>query len=352
MVKTALITGITGQDGAYLAKFLLEKGYKVIGTFRRLSTPNFWRIQALGIIKKVELVSFDLIDQSSMIELINKYKPDEVYNLAAQSFVGASFEQPIATSEITGTGVTRMLDTIKALSPKSKFYQASTSEMYGKVQAIPQDENTPFYPRSPYAAAKVYAHFVTQNYREAYNLFACSGTLFNHESPLRGLEFVTRKITNSVARIKLGLQSEVRLGNLDAKRDWGYAPDFVEAMWLMLQQDKPDDFVIATGETHTVREFAKLAFERVGLDYEDYVKVDKKFFRPAEVNLLLGNPAKAKKILNWEPKTKFKDIVNIMVDEDLKRWESYLAGKNFPWDAPNAIDPETAISKEYALDRD
>ena len=256
-LKTALITGITGQDGAYLAKFLLDKGYKVYGTYRRLSTPNFWRLHALDIIKKVNLISFDLLDQSSMINILQKIKPDEIYNLAAQSFVGASFEQPIATGEVTGLGVTRLIDTARAICPKAKFYQASTSEMFGLVQETPQTEKTPFYPRSPYAAAKLYAHWIVVNYRESYNMFACNGILFNHESPLRGLEFVTRKITNSVARIKLGLQDELKLGNLDSKRDWGFAPDFVRAMWLMLQQKKPEDYIISTGETHTVREFVE-----------------------------------------------------------------------------------------------
>lgn len=274
----------------------------------------------LGIKDDVELLSFDLIDQTSMIKALNDSRPDEVYNLAAQSFVGASFEQPVATAEITGVGATKLLDSIRIINPEIKYYQASTSEMYGKVQEVPQTEKTPFYPRSPYAAAKLYAHWITVNYREAYNLYACSGILFNHESPLRGIEFVTRKITDSVARIKLGLTNELRLGNLDAKRDWGYAKDYVECMWLMLQQEKPDDYVIATGEMHTVREFAKKAFEVVGLNYEDYVVTDPKFLRPAEVDLLLGNPSKAQEKLGWSPsKTSFEQLIEIMIEADLER---------------------------------
>jgi len=350
-MKTALITGITGQDGAYLAKFLLEKGYKVYGTYRRLSTPNFWRLQHLNIIDKVKLVSFDLIDQSSITKMLNEAKPDEVYNLAAQSFVGASFEQPIATGEITGIGVTKMIDAIKSVSSKTKFYQASSSEMFGLVQETPQKETTPFYPRSPYAAAKLYGHWITVNYREAYNLFACSGILFNHESPLRGLEFVTRKITNSVARIKLGLQKDLFLGNLDSKRDWGFALDYVEAMWLMLQQDKPDDYVISTGETHSVREFCDIAFKKVGLNYEDHVKIDKRFLRPTEVEILLGDCSKAKAKLNWKPKVTFNALVKMMIKEDLSRWERYLKGERFAWDAPNDVAWEVKAPQDYKKDR-
>ncbi len=349
-IKTALITGVTGQDGAYLAKFLLDKGYQVYGTYRRLSTPNFWRLRSLGIMEKIKLVSFDLHDQSSMISVIKQTTPHEIYNLAAQSFVGASFEQPISTGEITGLGVTRLIDTIKAISPNSKFYQASSSEMFGMVQQIPQNEKTPFYPRSPYAAAKLYAHWITINYREAYKLFACSGILFNHESPLRGLEFVTRKITNAVAKIKFGLQKELFLGNLDAKRDWGYAPDFVEAQWLMLQQDIPEDFVIATGETHTVREFAELAFQEAGLDYEKHVKVDPKLLRPAEVDILIGDPGMAKKKLGWKPKVTFKELVKIMVQADLDKWHRYQKGERFAWDAPIDAGWDTMLSAEYKLD--
>jgi GDPmannose 4,6-dehydratase len=321
MSKTALITGVTGQDGPYLAQILLEKGYKVYGTYRRISTPNFWRLEYLGIKDQVELISIDLIDESSMFRAILKSKPDEVYNLAAQSFVGASFDEPIATGDITGLSVTRLLDCIRIIDPKIKFYQASTSEMYGNPLEVPQVETTPFIPRSPYAAAKLYAHCITRNYREAYDIFACAGILFNHESPLRGVEFVTRKITDGVARIKHGLTDKLHLGNMQAKRDWGYAKDYVEAMWAMLQQDAPDDYVVATGEQHTVEEFARRAFAHAGLNYEDHVVVDKKFFRPTEVDSLLGNPAKAKKKLGWNPnQTSFDELVKIMVEADLERY--------------------------------
>jgi GDPmannose 4,6-dehydratase len=347
MTKVALITGVTGQDGAYLAKFLLDKDYKVYGTYRRLSTPNFWRLQYLGILEQVELVSFDLLDQSSMIQVIQDVKPDEVYNLAAQSFVGASFEQPVAAGEITGLGVTRLLDTIRAINPKIKFYQASSSEMYGLAQETPQTEKTPFHIQSPYAAAKLYAHWITENYRVAYNMFAVSGILFNHESEIRGLEFVTRKITNAAARIKLGLQEELVLGNLDSKRDWGYAPEFVEAMWLMLQQEKPRNYVIATGETHSVRECCELAFSEVGLDYRDYVKTSKTLIRPSEVTVLLGDASKAKDELGWEPKVKFKQLISRMVKADLNRWEKYLKGEQFPWDAPNYTDWNLKLAPKY-----
>jgi GDPmannose 4,6-dehydratase len=344
-MKKALITGITGQDGGYLAQFLLKKGYKVYGTYRRLSTPNFWRLHALNVIDKVELISFDLLDQSSMINVINRVKPDEIYNLAAQSFVGASFEQPISTAEVTGLGVTRLLDTAKSIDPKIRFYQASSSEMFGKAQEVPQNENTPFYPRSPYAAAKLYAHWIVKNYREAYNLHASNGILFNHESPLRGLEFVTRKITNAVARIKLGLQKTLSMGNLDAKRDWGFAPDYVRAMWMMLQQKNPDDYVIASGETHTVKEFAKLAFEHVDLNYKDYVRIDPRFLRPSEVELLHGDSTKARKILKWKPNYSFQDLIRIMVDADLDRWKRYLEGDRFAWDAPNDNNWDRLLTK-------
>ncbi len=349
--KTAVITGVTGQDGAFLAKFLLEKGYKVFGTYRRLSTPNFWRLQCLNIQDKLALIPFDLLDQSSITGLFQKTKPDEFYNLAAQSFVGASFDQPIGAGEITGLGTTRIIDTLMALSPHTKFYQASSSEMYGKVQEIPQTEKTPFYPRSPYAAAKVYAHWITVNYREAYDLFACCGILFNHESPLRGLEFVTRKITNAVARIKLGLQKKLVLGNLEAKRDWGYAVDYVEAMWQILQQDAPDDFVIATGETHSVKEFARLAFAEVGLNYEEYVVSDSLFMRPAEVDILIGDSAKAKRKLKWRPSLKFEGLVKLMVEADLTNWEKILDGKFVPWDAVHVYDTEKPLALHYQADR-
>ena len=350
IIKKAIITGVTGQDGAYLSDFLLKKGYKVYGTYRRLSTPNFWRLQALGILDKVELVSFDLGDQSSVISLIKNIQPDEVYNLAAQSFVGTSFEQPINAGEVTGLGVTRIIDTIKSLSPDTKFYQASSSEMFGEVQEIPQTEKTPFYPRSPYAVAKLYGHWITKNYRESYNLFACSGILFNHESPLRGLEFVTRKITNSAAKIKLGLQKDISLGNIEAKRDWGYSADYVKAMWLMLQNDKPDDYVVATNQTHAVREFLEFSFGELGLNYKDYLKVDQKFFRPAEVNLLIGDYAKAKSVLGWKPEITFKELVRMMVKADLQRWKDFLDGKHFPWDADRDVDSAKTFSSEYKLD--
>ena len=315
---TAVITGVTGQDGAYLAKFLLEKGYRVYGTFRRVSRPNFGRLERLGVLEDMELIPFDLLDQSSMIEALRRVKPDEVYNLAAQSFVGASFEQPVATGEITGLGVTRLLDSVRLICPEAKFYQASSSEMFGKVQQIPQDEQTPFYPRSPYAAAKLYAHWVTVNYRQAYDMFACSGILFNHESPLRGLEFVTRKITYSAARIHHGLQKRLKLGNLSARRDWGYAADFVEGMWRMMQQDRPDTYVLATGENHSVEEFLEMAFSMVGLDWRQHVDVDESLFRPTEVHTLLGNPAKAVDALGWEPKrTSLDTLVKMMVASDL-----------------------------------
>ncbi len=350
-MKTAVITGVTGQDGAYLAKLLLEKGYKVFGTYRRLSTPNFWRLQHLGIMDKVQLVSFDLLDQSSMIHLIQTTQPDEFYNLAAQSFVGASFDQPIGAAQITGIGVTRIINTLQMLSPKTKFYQASSSEMYGLVKEIPQTEKTPFYPRSPYAAAKVYGHWITVNYREAHKIFACSGILFNHESPLRGLEFVTRKITNAVARIKLGMQDKLALGNLDAKRDWGYAPDYVEAMWLMLQQEKADDYVIATGETHSVKEFASTAFSEVGLNYEDYVVSDPRFMRPSEVDILVGNPTKARYVLGWQPKITFRNLVKMMVKEDLEKWQRVKNGEMFSWDAHQHPDHDQPLSLHYGKDR-
>jgi len=319
MKKKALITGITGQDGSYLAEFLLKKGYGVIGMIRRTSTINFERIQHIQ--DKVKIVQGDLLDQNSLIEILKTHKIDEVYNLAAQSFVPASWSQPLLTGEITALGVARMLEAIKSVNPKIRFYQASSSEMFGKVAESPQNEKTRFHPRSPYGVAKVYGYWITINYRESYNIFACNGILFNHESPRRGLEFVTKKITDGVARIKAGLADELRLGNLDAKRDWGFAGDYVEAMWLILQQDKPDDYVIATGETHTVREFCKLAFERAGLDYKKYVKVDKKLFRPAEVRLLLGDASKSRKILKWKPKVTFKQLVEMMVDHDLKELE-------------------------------
>lgn len=315
--KTAFITGITGQDGSYLAELLLEKGYKVYGLTRRTSTQNFERIQ--HIIHDIELISGDLVDQHSLTNAIKNIKPDEVYNLAAQSFVQTSWEQPVLTGEFTAMGVTRVLEAIKLAHPEAKFYQASSSEMFGKVVETPQKETTPFYPRSPYGVAKVYGHWITVNYRESFDMFAVSGILFNHESPRRGLEFVTRKIANAVARVKLGKQSHVELGNLEAKRDWGYAKDYVEAMWLMLQQERPDDFVIATGETHSVREFLQLACKAAGIDdWESVYKHNPKFDRPAEVDLLVGDATKAKEKLGWEPKTSFEELVTLMVAAELE----------------------------------
>ncbi len=314
-MPTALITGITGQDGSYLAEFLLEKGYKVIGMVRRSSTVNFSRIHHIQ--DQIVLASGDLLDQGSLISILQKHEPDEVYNLAAQSFVPASWQQPVFTGGVTALGVTRMLEAIRTVNPGIRFYQASSSEMFGKVREVPQSENTPFYPRSPYGVAKVYGHWITVNYRESYDLFAVSGILFNHESPRRGLEFVTRKITYGVAKIKLGLADELRLGNLDSQRDWGFAGDYVRAMWLMLQQDKPDDYVVGTGETHPVREFCEIAFGCVGLNWQDYVKQDPRFMRPAEVDLLVADPSKAKHTLKWEPIVSFQGLIQMMVDADI-----------------------------------
>ncbi len=316
-MKHALITGITGQDGSYLAEFLLSKGYKVFGLERRTSTRQ--RVNINHLVDKVELIQGDLLDQNSLNEAVKISQPDEVFNLASQSFVKDSFGQPVFTGEATALGVTRMLEALRLMKLDAKFYQASSSEMFGKVQAVPQNEKTPFHPRSPYGVAKLYGHWITTNYRESYDMFACGGILFNHESPRRGIEFVTRKITDGAARIKLGLAKELRLGNLDAKRDWGFAGDYVKAMWLMLQQDKPEDFVIGTGETHSVRDFCDLTFSRLGLNYEDYVVVDEKFFRPAEVKILLADPAKAKHKLDWKPEVSFKGLVEMMVDADMDR---------------------------------
>jgi GDPmannose 4,6-dehydratase len=315
-MKTALITGITGQDGSYLAELLLEKGYKVHGVVRRLSTPNYSRIEHL--LDRITLHDADLNDQLSLIRAVEKSKPVEVYNLAAQSFVATSWQQAILTGDYTGIAVTRVLEACRIVDPKIRFYQASSSEMYGDVRATPQTETTPFYPRSPYAVAKVYGHYITVNYRESYGLYCVSGILFNHESPRRGIEFVTRKITDGVAKIKAGKADKLLLGNIEARRDWGYAKDYVEAMWLMLQQDKPDDYVIATGETHSVRDFCQAAFGRVGLDWQKYVQIDERFKRPAEVDLLLGDASKATKQLGWKPRTSFTELVNLMVDEDMK----------------------------------
>jgi GDPmannose 4,6-dehydratase len=315
--KRALITGITGQDGSYLAELLLSKGYEVHGMVRRSSEEKFERIQHLH--GKIQLHQGDLLDQFSLAALLNLVKPDEVYNLAAQSFVPTSWNQPVLTGEFTALGVTKMLEAIRHTRPQVRFYQASSSEMFGKVLEVPQTEDTPFYPRSPYGVAKAYGHHITVNYRESFGLFAVSGILFNHESPRRGLEFVTRKVTYNVARIKQGLQDKLPMGNLDAKRDWGFAGDYVEAMWLMLQQDTADDYVVATNETHTVRELVEIAFGRVGLDWQKYVHIDPAFVRPAEVDLLIGDYAKAKKKLGWEPKVRFKQLVEMMVDADLER---------------------------------
>jgi len=315
MVKRALITGVTGQDGSYLAEFLLEKGYEVIGMVRRTSTVNFERIKHIQ--DKITLASGDLVDQVSIIDVLREHRPDEVYNLAAQSFVPTSWSQPVLTGEVTALGVTRVLDAIRIVDPTIKFYQASSSEMFGKVREAPQNENTPFYPRSPYGVAKVYGHWITVNYRESYGLFACSGILFNHESPRRGLEFSTHKVTYRAARIKLGLANELRMGNLDAKRDWGYAGDYVKAMWLMLQQDEPEDYVVATGKTHSVRELCELAFTCLGLDWRDHVVVDPKFLRPADVDCLVGDATKARTKLGWEPTVTFEELIQMMVDADL-----------------------------------
>ncbi len=341
MDKVALITGIRGQDGAYLAEFLLKKGYKVYGADRRSAESTNWRLKELGIDKEVEIVYMDLLELTNVIKTIEQVKPDEVYNLAAQSFVGVSFQQPILTSDVNALGVLRLLEAIRLFSPHVKFYQASTSELFGKVCEIPQTEKTPFYPRSPYGVAKLFGHWITVNYREAYNMFACSGILFNHESPLRGLEFVTRKITYGVARIRYGLQDKIFLGNLDAKRDWGYAKEYVEGMWLMLQQDSPGDYILATGETHSVKEFVECAFavagyniywEGEGLNTKGIdkktgkimIEISPKFYRPSEVDILIGNPKKAKEKLGWMPKTKFEDLVRIMVEADLNRVQREL----------------------------
>ncbi len=313
----ALITGITGQDGSYLAEFLLEKGYDVVGMLRRSSTVNFERIDHIQ--DDIALAPGDLLDGASMFQVLREHEPDEVYNLAAQSFVQTSFGQPVLTGETTALGVTRMLDAIRMVDPGIRFYQASSSEMFGKVREVPQHEDTPFHPRSPYGVAKVYGHWITLNYRESYDMHASSGILFNHESPRRGLEFVTRKITDGVARIKNGLATELRLGNLDAQRDWGYAGDYVEAMWMMLQQDVADDYVVCSAETHSVREFCAVAFDHVGLNWEEHVVVDPKFYRPAEVDLLIGDHSKATQVLGWEPKTSFEDLVTMMVDADMER---------------------------------
>ena len=317
-MPTALITGITGQDGSYLAELLLEKGYRVVGVVRRSSTTNYERIG--HIVDRLELCSADLLDQHSLTDVVEHAKPDEIYNLAAQSFVQTSFTQPVLTGEFTALGVTRILEAMRKAASQARFYQASSSEMFGKVVEVPQRESTPLYPRSPYGVAKVYGHWITVNYRESFGLYAVSGILFNHESPRRGLEFVTRKVSDGVARIKLGLQKELRLGNLDARRDWGFAGDYVEAMWRMLQQDAPDDFVVGTGDTWSVRQLCDVAFRAVGLDYNDHVVVDERFFRPAEVDLLVSDPTKAREVLGWRPRVGFEQLVTMMVEADLDRY--------------------------------
>ena len=316
-MKTAIITGITGQDGSYLAELLLSKGYKVYGMVRRASTEKFERIEHIR--DRIEFLQGDLLDQASLNEAVSTIRPDEIYNLAAQSFVPTSWNQPVLTGEFTALGVTRLLDAVRAHSPKSRFYQASSSEMFGKVRETPQTELTPFYPRSPYGVAKVYGHYITINYRESYNLFALSGILFNHESPRRGLEFVTRKVTDGVARIKLGMAKSLLLGNLEAKRDWGFAGDYVQAMHLMLQQPRPEEFVVGTGEMHSVRELCEVAFSHAGLNYKDYVRTDKKFIRPIDVELLVADASKARKVLGWKPKVSFPELIKMMVDADLQR---------------------------------
>ena len=319
MSRTSLITGITGQDGAYLAKLLLEKGYEVYGIYPRRTADTLWRLRELGVDKQVRLLDADLTDLSSLIRSMQTSQPDEVYNLGAQSFVFSSWNQPLLTGDVSGIGVARLLEALRIVKPDARFYQASTSEMFGLIQAERQDESTPFYPRSPYGVAKLYGHWITVNYRESFKMHASSGILFNHESPLRGLEFVTRKVTDAVARIKLGKQKELLLGNMDAKRDWGFAGDYVEAMWLMLQQQSPDDYVVATGQTTSVRDMCRIAFAHVGLNYEDHVRIDPALFRPAEVDVLLGNPEKARRKLGWAPKTSLEQLITMMVDADLRR---------------------------------
>lgn len=336
-VKKALITGVTGQDGAYLAKLLLEKGYEVFGVVRRVSTPNFWRLQHLGVLNKIILISADLSDMASLSEAIHESNPDEIYNLAAQSFVGSSFDQPLQSTDVNGLALLKILEIVRKFNPKIRVYQASTSELYGDSlnHSGIQNEETPFKPNSPYALAKLIAFESARIYRESYGMFVCNGILFNHESEIRGLEFVTRKITNEVAKIKLGLSNELRLGNIDARRDWGYAQEYVELMWKILQHNKPEDFVIATNETHSVKEFVEEAFKIAGLDWKLYVRVDNQYKRPYEVPYLKGDYSKAKRILGWEPKTKFEELVRIMVEADLDRWKRHLNGESFAWDAPN-----------------
>ena len=335
-MKKALIIGSTGQDGAYLAKFLGDKGYQVYGTYRRLPASNFWRLQYLGIHNDIELIPVDMLDGDSIVKAITTSQPDEVYNLASQSTVKASFEQPIIGGEDTGLGVTRILEAIRNINPRIRFYQASSSELFGRGGQKPRTEASPFHPANPYAAAKLYAYWMTNIYREKYGIFACNGILFNHESPLRGLDFVSRKISNAVARISLGLEKRLCLGNLGAKRDWGYAAEYVEAMWSMLQQQQPDDYVIATSEAHSVKEFVVKAFGMVNLNWQEYVQVDEKYLAPLGEGALRGDYSKAKKVLGWEPKVKFDELVELMVKEDMSRWQRWLKGEKFPWDAPSS----------------
>ena len=345
MKKRALITGVTGQDGAYLAKLLLGKGYKVYGTFRRVSTPNFWRLQYLGIDSKIHLIPAELLDMGSMLEAIKVADPDELYNLGASSYVASSFEEAVGNAEITGPAVPKLLESIRQHNPELKFYQASSSEMFGDNKFSKQNEKTQFTPSSPYAVSKLYAHWITTVYRKSYGMYASCGILFNHESPLRGMEFVSRKITNTVAEISLGLKKELILGNLKAERDWGFAEEYMEAIHLILQQKKPDDYVISTGYSHSVEDFVKLAFELVGLNWKKFVKIDKRFFRPADVSHLKGDYKKATKKLHWKPKIKFKELVKLMLNEDIKRWTQFLDGKVFPWDAPLYPDESRIITR-------
>tara|TARA_B100000378_G_scaffold117675_1_gene94324 strand:- start:246 stop:1304 length:1059 start_codon:yes stop_codon:yes gene_type:complete len=344
-MKKALVTGVTGQDGAYLSKLLLEKGYKVYGTFRRVSTPNFWRLQNLDIYSKIHLIPADLVDMGSLLEALKVSDPDEVYNLGASSYVATSFEEPVENTEVTGIAVTKFLESILHQNSDIKFYQASSSEMFGNSKFVVQNEKTPFSPASPYAVSKLYAHWITNVYQKSYDMFACCGVLFNHESPLRGLEFVSRKITNGVAEISLGLKNKLVLGNLKAKRDWGFAGEYMVAIYNMMQQDKPDNFVISTGESHSVSDFAREAFDVVGLDWKKYVKSDQKFFRPLELDHLRGSAKKAAKHLKWKPKVTFKKLVKMMVDADLKRWNDFRDGKAFPWDAPLYPDESRIITR-------
>ena len=350
--RTALITGITGQDGAYLSKLLIEKGYKVFGTYRRLSTPNFWRLLTLDVYDKISLIPCDVTDMGSIMEAITLSEPDEIYNLAAQSFVGASFGNPVYSTDVNGVGPIRFLEAIRLMNKRIKFYQASTSEMYGNGTdgGTLLTEESSMIPISPYAASKLNGFHATCIYREAYGIFSVNGILFNHESPLRGLEFVTRKVSNTVAKIVLGLESKLVLGNLKAKRDWGYAKEYVEAMWLMLQQADPKDFVIASGESHSVEEFVKIAFMHIGIeDYRNYVETDRRFHRPLDIHVLIGDPSMAKKELGWEAKTKFEDLTKIMVQADYDKWQKYLQGDIFPWDAPNYPSEANILTRAMKL---